>query len=838
MLRGMLWKQRPPPLKEAAPEPPAPTLPDGALVPTAAIALAVALASSVFLSGIPAARWIRLAAGVTVAVALYTQRGRRRGTLKVFAWCLGVLAGAWAETGAGAPVNLTLFAALLVGLFVRRALAPWVASRPSGWLAALVAAGILPLAIGAVARDAAPAGDTMPVRLDRAVHTLVAAWLLLAGLRAGTELLRRWIRRARVRTKLIVAFGIFAVTPALLAFIYAGLSGWIHLGELRASALARGLEATSGGRAFISRVRGEPAPRSAADLAARLERARPVLLDRGLGAAVLERRDREWRLAGRFGRPDSLFLPAASPVADSGGVVHGLALREEKLWWVESALWPGRGDSIESAAGPSDSLALLSFEPVDTTRVSRLARVLRCDAVLIGSPRIQASKSEITIDSGRRTSGVRYRAAGGAIEVGTGESPGEALTDSAALDSLTRLSRVTLVGGGRWTDVTSLRQLGRGFNSGASPPCFVWTGSGWHHSAALLLVRSSPWESLAITGIGTGPFSAVMTFVLVFFAVLFLAFEFVSLAAGSRVAGYVTRGAATLRDAAAAIGRGDFTVRVRVPSEDELGEVAASFNRMAEGLEEGQRAALEREQMRRELELARRIQSRLLPPAPPSLPRFELAAANAMSQEVGGDYYDFIPMSGQHLGLGIADVAGKGVAAALLMANVKAALVSAAAVESSPDRVVDRVNRLLEQSIEPGRFVTLFLGVLDPAGLRLEYVNAGHPAPILLRTDGSIARLDRGGTVLGIDAGAAYEPGSVALGPGDLLALFTDGVTEAQGEGDDLFGDERIVALLRGERGRPAEQVLNRLLLAVRAHEADRGPSDDLTAVILRVLEP
>src|SRR5262249_15282708 len=152
----------------------------------------------------------------------------------------------------------------------------------------------------------------------------------------------------------------------------------------------------------------------------------------------------------------------------------------------------------------------------------------------------------------------------------------------------------------------------------------------------------------------------------------------------------------------------------------------------------------------------RRIQSRLLPSGPPHAPPLDIAAANFMSQQVGGDYYDFLAFPGGRVGICIADVAGKGVAAALLMSNVKAALVSSAAVESSTDRLTTRVNQILEQSIEPGRFVTFFLGSLDPTTLQLEYVNAGHPPPILLRADGSAERLSEGGTILGILPNASY----------------------------------------------------------------------------------
>jgi sigma-B regulation protein RsbU (phosphoserine phosphatase) len=132
--------------------------------------------------------------------------------------------------------------------------------------------------------------------------------------------------------------------------------------------------------------------------------------------------------------------------------------------------------------------------------------------------------------------------------------------------------------------------------------------------------------------------------------------------------------------------------------------------------------------------------------------------------------------------------------------------------------------------------VTFFLATLDPRTLQLEYVNAGHPAPMLLRADGTLERLERGGVILGIDAGAVYEAGSATLERGDLLAMFTDGVTEARGSGDELFGDDRIESLLRKQiAGSQPRMCFKRLVDAVKSYEGDRGPSDDVTAIVVNV---
>jgi len=802
-------------------------IPDRARPAAALLAYGAAVLASAAAPMAPAVGGLRaVACAVLIGILFSATRVGPRFTFRVFGWCLLALAAGWAIQGSGAFGNPAVALALFFGFFLRRTLVPWTEDLSSRRLAGVALAGIVPLAVGFVLGWGNPAIDTLLMRLDRALATLAEAWLLVAGIRAASELLRRWIRRASVRTKLIVSFAIFAITPALLTFFYASLAGWMHAGELRASAVTRYLELTSRGRDFIERERMAPPPRDAADLAQRLESNRDALASRGIAAAALARGSGGWTVAGAPLDPDSLFRPASSPVADTSGAMEGLALRGGRLWWTETAVWARSGDS----------LALSIFEPVDSTRVDDYARLFRCNLLLATSQTMSAGDSATKVGGKRPTTVRHFRTAGGAIEISTDTPLPSTMSDSAAIDSVARYASLTIVGGGAYRHVHSLREIHGMFNSGASPPCYVWMGSHWRKGSMLLLLRSSYADGIALTTPSTGPFSVAMKVVLIFFIALFMIVEIVSLLVGSRVASFITRGASNLRAAAGAIGRGDFSIRVQVPSEDELGSLAASFNRMAEGLEEGQRAMLEREQLRHELELARRIQSRLLPSAPPQVPPLDIAAANFMSQQVGGDYYDFLSFPGGRLGICIADVAGKGVAAALLMSNVKAALVSSAAVESRTDRLTTRVNRILEQSIDPGRFVTFFLASLDPETLQLEYVNAGHPPPILVRSNGSAEHLSDGGTILGILPDATYTRGAVVLGPGDVLALFTDGVTEAQGGNEELFGEERIESLLREAPHGTASDILALLLGAVRSYEGERGPSDDLTAIVIRVL--
>lgn len=169
------------------------------------------------------------------------------------------------------------------------------------------------------------------------------------------------------------------------------------------------------------------------------------------------------------------------------------------------------------------------------------------------------------------------------------------------------------------------------------------------------------------------------------------------------------------------------------------------------------------------------------------------------------------------------------------MSSVKAALVSSAAVDSSPCGITGRVNRLLESSMEPGTFVTFFFAALDPVTPRIDYVNAGHPSPLLLRQNGSLEKLEAGGVILGILSDAAYEQGSVTLSAGDTLALFTDGVTEAEAPDKSLSDESRVETLPRREQGRSAAAVLERLVDDIRVFEDGIAACDDLTAIVMRI---
>lgn len=274
------------------------------------------------------------------------------------------------------------------------------------------------------------------------------------------------------------------------------------------------------------------------------------------------------------------------------------------------------------------------------------------------------------------------------------------------------------------------------------------------------------------------------------------------------------------------------------PFAEEDRDFAFALGRQALGALESvrlHRIRAEKERQDRELQFAREIQRSLFPPAPPAIPGVSLAAVSIPSQEVGGDHYDFIPLPGGRLALTVADVSGKGTPASLLMASVHASL-RALAGTMDPAALLSRLNRFLYDSTQAHRYVTMFYAELDPATRRLVFVNAGHVPPCLLTASGDEIRLTSGGPVVGLLEDVSFEIGARDLAPGDLLAMVSDGVTEAGLPDHREFGERRLFDSLRSSRDGSAEDVLGAIVDAVHAWTGPVGSGDDLTAVVLKVM--
>jgi sigma-B regulation protein RsbU (phosphoserine phosphatase) len=240
--------------------------------------------------------------------------------------------------------------------------------------------------------------------------------------------------------------------------------------------------------------------------------------------------------------------------------------------------------------------------------------------------------------------------------------------------------------------------------------------------------------------------------------------------------------------------------------------------------------------MQQQLQLGADVQRRMLPATMPKVRGFDIAARCVQSYDVGGDFYDFLALE-DNLGIVIGDVVGKGIAASLLMASVRATLRAYAQEVYDLDEVITRVNKFMCRDSREGEFVTLFYGVLDPVRKRLTYCNAGHEPPLLLR-DGRFQPLEAGGMILGIDPDQRYEKGFVDLRPGDAVVLFTDGLTEALNFSNQAFGRRRVRSAIRESATQPtAADALGHVLWHMRNFTGLSNRTDDTTLVVLRATE-
>jgi sigma-B regulation protein RsbU (phosphoserine phosphatase) len=250
------------------------------------------------------------------------------------------------------------------------------------------------------------------------------------------------------------------------------------------------------------------------------------------------------------------------------------------------------------------------------------------------------------------------------------------------------------------------------------------------------------------------------------------------------------------------------------------------------------KTALEKQRMEDELNIAREIQQGLLPEKLPSIPQFDIAALTISSKEVGGDYYDVITRKQDEYVLAIGDVSGKGTPAALLMANVQAALRALAPLCSSVAETTGQINDLTCANTRGGsRFITFFWGILDAQTLQFRYTNAGHNPPYLLRKDGTVEKLEEGGIILGIfKTTTPYAESSVTLLPGDVLAMYTDGVSEAMNQNNEQFTEERLEAILKKSTHHSAKEIIRQIQKELESHTQATPQSDDITMLVLKAL--
>jgi sigma-B regulation protein RsbU (phosphoserine phosphatase) len=376
-------------------------------------------------------------------------------------------------------------------------------------------------------------------------------------------------------------------------------------------------------------------------------------------------------------------------------------------------------------------------------------------------------------------------------------------------------------------------------------PMVDWTTGGSVERIAFTFPWS--WTEAGRQLFGSGVAGAVWRNALLGLGALFLGLELVALAAAVWMTRAITGTVHELHRATAHIDRGDFSHRARVRSRDQLGELAEAYNEMAAHIETLLLERVENERLQRELEIAASVQARLFPRAVPALASVEIAGFCRAARGVAGDYYDFLDAGPGVVALALGDVAGKGISAALLMSNLQASLraqvlvlseSSAAARGARANGAVAHLTALINEqlcrTVDSNRFATLFLALYDDAARRLLYTNAGHNPPILVRPGGAVERLRTGGIMVGAFSGRRFAQAETALEPGDVLLLYSDGLSEAGNPAGEEFGDARLVDLARLHAGLPAEALRHEVFAAIDAWSAGSEQVDDQTLVVVK----
>jgi len=331
--------------------------------------------------------------------------------------------------------------------------------------------------------------------------------------------------------------------------------------------------------------------------------------------------------------------------------------------------------------------------------------------------------------------------------------------------------------------------------------------------------------------------------VLVVIGVLLLIFQGSFLFMGTALARSITYAVHELFVGTERVQQGDFTHRIHIESRDQLGALAGSFNRMSASIEHLLHVQREKQRLDDELRIARDIQKSLLPIEPPRMAGLSVADLCEPAREVGGDYYDFFELGPARLGVMVADVSGKGTSAALYMAELKGLMLALSHTERSPRRLLVEVNRLLAAHLDNRSFITMTYAVIDLEARTLTCARAGH-TPLLVVSGGVSEILTPSGMVLGLrlpGAGERFasllEEHTRPIAPGDVIVLYTDGITEAMNEEGDLFGDAALAHVVTAQRGLDPAGIRERVVREVRAFVGRAEPHDDMTMIVLKIGE-
>ena len=639
----------------------------------------------------------------------------------------------------------------------------------------------------------------------------------------------RWVKKKllwRLRNRLIVTYVFIGVIPAVLLIAMAGASLYLFSGQFANFVVTSELGSQL-------RSMGAVNAAMANELAGQMEQSQAPSSKSLEG---LRKTDRAWahhQVCAWLGDKPLPMCGTTPPFSLPGKEVPeaGEIVRDGGSLYLRAAT------TLPTRSG---KLTVISSQPLDQDLSERIAAGL-------GEITLYATTFDIPQKSPPATPAAQQP--GVVLHAG----PGEAYVQSGNQGLRPTFTAGTLPGASGASD----RQI----TFGTPLPVVEWQSGEKRQAGAVLRVQTRPSLLYARLFGALGDFAEAVEYILLFIAIFFAIIELLALYIGTRLTRSVTKAVAQLYDATQHINRGDFSHRIPVQSKDQLAELATSFNSMTASLEELIEEQKQKQRMENELVIAQEVQSQLFPRQTSELESLEVHGFCRPARTVSGDYYDFLAASSNRMLLAVGDVSGKGISAALLMATIHSAVraysmegmpvlresVAVGAVagtgaivgtslhgaKASPGALLALLNHQLYESTPAEKYATLFLGTYDGRERKLTYSNGGHLPPIIMSEDGSIRRLDIGGTVVGLFDGVTYEEGSVQLRRGEIFVAYSDGVTEPENDFGE-FGEERLIELLRENRDLPLARISEIVTAAVDDWIGANEQPDDVTLVLAR----